>query len=367
MSALQAALEELPAEERAQVEALLQQATEQAITRARSRRPEEIVADLPAALRAAWEQQDEAAFQAALTALPEEDRRRALADLADLQTLNLLAAQEAQQRDPRERFASLLRDIARVASGDDESRDAIRAALAQLEQNGWQLRAPVERIWAGERDRDSLVEGLDEQDTALIERVLELIAAPEETTGIENEAPPLPPQRERGTGGEGHPPRPRPDIDQIIQHFLPLLGDIALAACGDAVARQLAEAVLPRLDEGGWQLEQAARRIWAGEQDGDVLTEGIDPNSAALVRRTLRLVADGPGMIFVAGSLQIANLRRQVDGATAQALASGDAQERATLAQRFAELAGQAEQQTGAPWQELAEHLRVLAAQLREA
>jgi hypothetical protein len=37
------------------------------------------------------------------------------------------------------------------------------------------LRGPVERIWAGERDRATLVAGLDDQDAALLERVLELI------------------------------------------------------------------------------------------------------------------------------------------------------------------------------------------------
>jgi len=51
----------------------------------------------------------------------------------------------------------------------------VEQALDQLEQQGWMLRAPVERIWAGDRDRDTLVAGLDEQDTAIIERILALI------------------------------------------------------------------------------------------------------------------------------------------------------------------------------------------------
>ncbi len=41
------------------------------------------------------------------------------------------------------------------------------------------LRAPVERIWAGERDAAALTRGLDAQDTALIGRILALIAEEE--------------------------------------------------------------------------------------------------------------------------------------------------------------------------------------------
>ncbi|MBP1468015.1 tetratricopeptide repeat protein, partial [Candidatus Chloroploca sp. M-50] len=83
-----------------------------------------------------------------------------------------------QPSDPLERFAPLLAAIVTVANGDTGPQEAVTQALAQLEQNGWMLRGPVERIWAGERDLAALVAGLDEQDAALIERVLALIASP---------------------------------------------------------------------------------------------------------------------------------------------------------------------------------------------
>ncbi|RRR73444.1 MAG: hypothetical protein EI684_08730 [Candidatus Viridilinea halotolerans] len=105
----------------------------------------------------------------------------------------------------------------------------------------------------------------------------------------------------------------------------------------------------------------------AGERDAAALTAGIDPNAAALVRRTLRLVADGPGMIFVAGSIQLAQSRQRADQLTAQALASGDPAQCADLAHQLIDAAAQAEQQRGTPWQALAAHLRVLAAQIKEA
>jgi tetratricopeptide (TPR) repeat protein len=78
-----------------------------------------------------------------------------------------------------EALAPLLTAIADIAAGDDAQREATTGALTQLEAQGWMLRAPVERIWAGERDAAALTQGLDEQDTALIERILALIAADE--------------------------------------------------------------------------------------------------------------------------------------------------------------------------------------------
>jgi hypothetical protein len=160
--------------------------------------------------------------------------------------------------------------------------------------------------------------------------------------------------------------RPRPDIDQIIQSFLPVLGDVALAAFGDDIARQLSDAVLPRLEAGGWKLIAAAQRIWAGERDGGLLTAGIDANSAAMVRQTLQLVEDGPQMIFIAQSIQLAQSRREADQLTAQALANGDAAQRADLARQLEETAAEAARQPEAPLQELAAHLRAQAARLRE-
>jgi hypothetical protein len=47
--------------------------------------------------------------------------------------------------------------------------------LAELEEKGWMLREPAQRIWAGERHAEALTEGLDVQDTALVRRVLELV------------------------------------------------------------------------------------------------------------------------------------------------------------------------------------------------
>jgi hypothetical protein len=67
-----------------------------------------------------------------------------------------------------------------IAAGDTTQRDEILETLAELQTNleieNWEFRQVVQRIWAGERDVSTLTAGLDEMDTALVQRVLEIIA-----------------------------------------------------------------------------------------------------------------------------------------------------------------------------------------------
>jgi hypothetical protein len=80
-----------------------------------------------------------------------------------------------------------------------------------------------------------------------------------------------------------------PDMARVLRELEPLLQGIA-ASVSDEGVRGEVEAALPRLEEMGWKLTDAARRIWSGERDAAALTEGIDGNSAQLVRRVLELV-----------------------------------------------------------------------------
>ncbi|MDW8215393.1 MAG: tetratricopeptide repeat protein, partial [Roseiflexaceae bacterium] len=146
---------------------LTQQAeqAEQLIAKARTAA---LLGQLPPAVRAALEAQDQRAFNAAVAALPPEEQQR-------IGTILQALAGAVSLPDPLAPFEPLLAAIASVARGDAEQRPAVEAALAELETKGWMLRAPVTRIWQGERDLASLIAGLDEQDAALIRRVLELI------------------------------------------------------------------------------------------------------------------------------------------------------------------------------------------------
>jgi tetratricopeptide (TPR) repeat protein len=73
-------------------------------------------------------------------------------------------------------FALLPFVIATIAVDDDMPQDVAVPLLPLLEAQSRMLRTSVERIWAGERDVATLTQGLNVQDTALIERILALVA-----------------------------------------------------------------------------------------------------------------------------------------------------------------------------------------------
>src|SRR6266566_8353447 len=87
--------------------------------------------------------------------------------------------EEPEIADVVKQFEPLLQAIA-IATGDTTHRDEILETLAELETNleieNWEFSQVVQRIWAGERDAIALTAGLDEMDTALVQRVLEIIA-----------------------------------------------------------------------------------------------------------------------------------------------------------------------------------------------
>lgn len=81
-----------------------------------------------------------------------------------------------------------------------------------------------------------------------------------------------------------------PDMSKVFENFAPLLHGIAAVARGEEAQRAGIEELLPRLEEKGWQIADAVRRIWEGERDAAELTADIDGNSARLVERVLELL-----------------------------------------------------------------------------
>jgi hypothetical protein len=89
-----------------------------------------------------------------------------------------LPQQPGEMDEVLEQFDTFLRGVAAVARGEAQYRDAIEAMLPKLEESGWHLSTAVERIWRGERDLAQLMNGLDLQDSILIQRMLEYIGQP---------------------------------------------------------------------------------------------------------------------------------------------------------------------------------------------
>src|SRR6266566_3342443 len=59
-----------------------------------------------------------------------------------------------------------------------------------------------------------------------------------------------------------------------------LISDIAAAAKGDSQVQVKVEAALPQLEEQGWHITDAVRRIWAGERDWHAMADGLDRQDA---------------------------------------------------------------------------------------
>src|SRR6266508_4330875 len=175
------------------------------------------------------------------------------------------------------------------------------------------LGPPTRRIWQGERDASALTEGLDEQDSELIERVLEMIG-----------------QYERG------------------ERELP---DEALAAAPEAVRA----AIIAK--------DNAAL---------DVALRELSPDEAQQI--LIRLVR--AGVLTAAPRAEsdetaeekMARLTREAENAVTQALAGGDIAQRSELAARLEEVARQAEdaEKEDSRWLALAIRLRELRDQLTQ-
>ncbi|MBI5305453.1 MAG: hypothetical protein HY868_25210 [Chloroflexi bacterium] len=154
---------------------------------------DQVLASLPPAVRAAIEARDQLAFQTAMEALPPEQLNAVVGQLRAAGIIGgagIEAAQILQQFDP------LLRDIAAVARGEPNApRAEIEKFLQDLDAKGWRLFAPVQRIWNGEGDVNSLAAGLDEMHAVLIERILELIESPD--AELESAEPPSPEEQHK--------------------------------------------------------------------------------------------------------------------------------------------------------------------------
>lgn len=82
---------------------------------------------------------------------------------------------------------------------------------------------------------------------------------------------------------------------EALSRMESLLRIMAEVACGDWRRRAEMEEALIKLQLSGWRVARAVQRIWAGERDADALTVGLNPNSAAMVRRLLELVETSKG------------------------------------------------------------------------
>jgi hypothetical protein len=126
---------------------------------------------LPVEVRLAILDQDAQRLKAALQELPSAQAEEILQQLEAAGLLEEPSEPEADLL--MAEFEPLALAAASVVKGNQNARPQLEALLDDLDQEGWHLSKAVQRIWAGERDIQTLCEGLDGQDQQIIQRILE--------------------------------------------------------------------------------------------------------------------------------------------------------------------------------------------------
>jgi len=160
----------------------------------------------------------------------------------------------------RQAHAQLIHHVV-TACQNAEARMQLMPMLEQARGSGWQaLVERIQRILEGERD-DSLLLGLDDEDTVIIRAIL---------LGIQN-------------------PATLPDVDTQADATLAapgLASMIHAASRGDARALQIVADMadqMSRVTGDMARLGGIMRKLIDGERDADKLTSGMDPRGQQLV------------------------------------------------------------------------------------
>jgi hypothetical protein len=214
--------------------------------------------------------QVEGVHLASLVASLSSDPERPRVALADL-----LAAVQSQPDQAQASMHHLLDDwspriaaIVAAVDGDERAKAEITRSLDELAGSPGcsELTGRLRRVLAGDRDRKSLSEGLDEIDTVIVDRTLDAVADRLQL---------------------------RPPVDP---RWSPVIDAVAAAARGDEHVPPGLDQLLDQLAEtSDWSaLAAVLRRILAGERDPDRLTAGVDALDAvdtAIVEEVLTLLA----------------------------------------------------------------------------
>ncbi len=283
------------------------------MARVQKRVYDDFITTLPVPIREALERGEVAALQQAFAALPSEEQQAVREVLHYLQEQQNVVEEEDQDtlriETVVQEFDPVLQAIAGVARGDSTKQSEIEVMLDDLEAKGWHLKEAVQHIWAGERHATALTRDLDKQDTALVERVLEILAQSIEVLNS------TPEQRlaslsvamrnamARGDEVAFHQalevlaPEERQAALQILhslqsEYMATLLIAIARIAIGETIERNSVEKALDALETRGIRLRKPVQRLWNGERDVVILTEGLDENEAVLIQRILEMIAE---------------------------------------------------------------------------
>ena len=141
------------------------------------------------------------------------------------------------------------------------------------------------------------------------------------------------------------------EFQSMLKEFDLLIQAIVAVARGDESQRGQVLEVLPKLDQAGYHLGEAIPHLWAGERRAEVLTEGLDPNSARLLAHILALLVGEkmPKMLddeVLATTIPpevLAAIENQDETAFQQAMEALAPPERAFVAEQLAKMQARAD------------------------
>lgn len=220
-----------------------------------------------------------------------------------------------------EAFDPLIDGFTAVAMGHDEGgalRKALEDAMESMAKEGIDIREPIKRIWAGERDHVALTKGLTPTESIPVRGTLAALESgsitdlmeslsPElqeaimsgdedrfadalESMSDEEQAAMFEKMAEAGLLGEPNIPADGPLFQQMAEPLLIAIAEVANGADDGEIKGQIDEE-LAFLAECGHPIGDAVHRIWNGERDAAALTTGLSDESALLVNRILELIA----------------------------------------------------------------------------
>ena len=76
-----------------------------------------------------------------------------------------------------QQFGPVIEAVVAAAHGHPQARAAVEGGFEQMEQGGWHIVAPIQRIWAGERDAGTLTAGIDANSALIVREILRRLGA----------------------------------------------------------------------------------------------------------------------------------------------------------------------------------------------
>ncbi|KAK3260160.1 hypothetical protein CYMTET_30868 [Cymbomonas tetramitiformis] len=145
------------------------------------------------------------------------------------------------------------------------------------QRHGWQLKAPLQRLWNGERNIDRLLAGIDPNSAVVVRELFKLLA-PRDLEAPPSASPSTNPSAPSAPSAPARPSRPAMDEASLVAEIA------ALAAAGDgAEAEQRREKLqtgaLAALEGGALQLPVLL--MWQGERSAGPLFEELPQESRA--------------------------------------------------------------------------------------